>query len=92
MHEIASLVTYNFKILGGAYPWIPWVPEVFFALFHEDELCEDTSGEAARKNLPSRGSFCRLETGNRARKASGTQGNLWTPYSGLPLRANRASL
>ena len=52
MHEIASLVTCNFKILGGAYPWIPWVPEVFLALFYEDELCEETSGEAARKKPP----------------------------------------
>ena len=62
MHEIASLVTCNFKILGVAYPLIPWVPEVFLALFCEDELCEDTSGKAARKNLPAR---VTLKTRNR---------------------------
>ena len=91
MHEIASFATCYFKILGGVYPWIPWVPEVFLALFYEDEL-KTRAAKPREKNLPSRGSLGRLETWNRAWKASGTQGNLWTPYSGLPLRANQASL
>ena len=32
---------------------LPWVPEVFLALFYEDELYEDTSGENEKPRMKS---------------------------------------
>ena len=55
--------------IGSLVPRVPWVPEVFLACGGNLRCwpkAEATSGDAARKDL--------TETGNRARKVSGTQG------------------
>ena len=50
--------------------WVPWVPEVFLA--HGGNFRCWPKAEAARKNYKDL-----TETGNRARKVSGTQGIFW---------------
>ena len=59
---------------------LPWAPEVFLAcggrLTCLQPQAEATSGEAARKTFHAGHYKDLTETGNRARKVSGTQGTV----------------